>query len=895
MPTAPAERAAIAAPHAWWSRTAAAPRRESLRLAWPTVSFRTYLVVLVLLGTLPIAALMVKQIFDDVRARQARTHANLQQAAGLLSLSVERELVSSIDALTILSYADAIQRDDVARFAQEMRSRARQRATWSSVYLADTDGNVLFDTAAPRARKYAGARGAAEAGSARMSGGRQPAISGLVDDRADRMPATAIEVPVVGGGSVRYVLGAWIKAADWQRMIDQAGTPAAGFMAIVDRRHRVIAHSPTPADFVGQNLPAGIVAALSARPAGVEAAEMPVGTSARAAWQTVPHAGWRVLVGVPATAIDAADREAIVTALTAATACLLLGVLLALLAARHLTRPLHKLATNDLTTPAERIAVREISRLRDALLSAQAQDEDTRARLKLKSDLIERKAAEFETLFDNSPIGLAFAQDPQCNVVLHNTAMGVLVPAPDAPAAATLQVLCGGRVIERDEQPLYRAAAHGESVKGLELEIRIDGRPPTFLLVSAVPLTGAGGRPRGAIGAVVDITTRKLAEARLISAERREQAARHEAEAANRSKDEFLAMLGHELRNPLNAIASAAEVLNRMNAGGDDACAAREIIARQTRHLAHMMDDLLDVARVVSGKVRLARHSLDWSALVRSVVSTLEVTGDARRHTLTADIEDIWIDADATRVEQVVSNLIVNALKYTPDGGRIDVALRRDGADGVLEVRDTGVGIAASLLPHVFDLFVQGERTLDRRAGGLGIGLTLVRRLVELQDGSVEAESSAQGSTFRVRFPAIAAPAGFRERNRMARSQRRHVAVIEDNEDALAALRSLLELDGHRVDASTEGERGLAALLELRPDVAVVDIGLPGLSGFEVARRSRAAGYAGRLIALSGYGQEQGRSKAMASGFDAYLVKPVEADELRRLLAGEGDEGGGSR
>ncbi len=598
---------------------------------------------------------------------------------------------------------------------------------------------------------------------------------------------------------------------------------------------------------------------------------------------TLPIAALMVKQILDVAANDLAGTEAVVTALTTTTACILLGVLLALLAARHLTRPLHKLAANDLSAPIERIAVSEISRLRDALLVAQMQDEDTRARLKLKSDLIERKAAEFETLFDNSPIGLAFAQDPQCNLVLHNAAMETLLGAADAPK--TLQVLCRGRVLEREEQPLYRAAAHGEAVRGLELEIRAAGRPPTFVLCSAVPLTGAGGRPRGAIGAVVDITTRKLAEARLIAAEKREQAARREAEAANRSKDEFLAMLGHELRNPLNAIASAVEVLNRRDAGGNAAQPAREIIARQTRHLAHMMDDLLDVARVVSGKVMLSRHPLDWPALVRRVVTTLEVTGEAKRHKLGVETDEVWIDADATRIEQIVNNLVLNAIKYTPDGGRIDVSLRRAGAEAVLEVRDTGVGIPPALLPHVFDLFVQGERTLDRRAGGLGIGLTLVRRLVELQDGRVEAESSPQGSTFRVRFPAIPTPAGFQARNRRAHSRRHSVAVIEDNEDAMNALRSLLELDGHTVHAANDGEDGLASLLALRPDVAVVDIGLPGLSGFDIAKRSRAAGYAGKMIALSGYGHEQDRGRALASGFDAYFVKPLEPDQLRRVLA----------
>ena len=883
MPTSTAERIAGAGlrnrltaherpGQAWFGRLQA-----RLRVSWPTVSFRTYLVVLVLLGTLPIAALMVKQIFDDVRASRVQTYASLQQAAGLLALGVERELVSSIDALTILASAESLRRGDVATFAREADDGARRRPSWSSVYLADTRGEILFDTRANAHRREVPALAAL------LRDGR-PAISDLVDDGPDGVSATAVQVPVYRNGVVRYVLGAWIEAAEWQRLIEQAGAPAQGFMSVFDGSYRLIARSTAPHGLTGRAAPPELTAAMDERAAGVAEAGNSDGVTSRLAWQTLPRVGWSVATGIPMATLDLARREAIVTALTTATACLLLGVVLALLAARHVTRPLHKMAANDLTAPIERIAVSEISRLRDALLAAQTQDEDTRARLKLKSDLIERKAAEFETLFDNSPIGLAFAQDPQCNVVLHNAAMETLLGAA-TPGPATLQVLCRGRVIERDEQPLYRAAAHGEPVKGLELEIRAEGRPPTFVLVSAVPLTGAGGRPRGAIGAVVDITTRKLAEARLIAAERREQAARREAEAANRSKDEFLAMLGHELRNPLNAIASAVEVLNRRDAGGAAALPAREIIARQARHLAHMMDDLLDVARVVSGKVLLSRHALDWSALVRRVVSTIEVTGEATRHQLSVETEDVWIDADATRVEQIVNNLIMNALKYTPDGGHIDVRLRRDGAQAVLEVRDDGVGIPPALLPHVFDLFVQGERTLDRRAGGLGIGLTLVRRLVELQDGSVEAESSGAGSTFRVRFPVIETPAGFRERNRVTHSQRHTIAVIEDNADAMNALRSLLELDGHTVHAAGDGESGLAALLARRPEVAIVDIGLPGLSGFEVARRSRAAGYGGRMIALSGYGHEQDRGQALACGFDAYVVKPVEPDQLRRLLA----------
>jgi nitrogen-specific signal transduction histidine kinase/CheY-like chemotaxis protein len=396
------------------------------------------------------------------------------------------------------------------------------------------------------------------------------------------------------------------------------------------------------------------------------------------------------------------------------------------------------------------------------------------------------------------------------------------------------------------------------------------------------------GRPLQAIGITVDMTEQQAAEQERAALVEREQAARREAEAASRAKDEFLAMLGHELRNPLSAISSAVEVLNRGGANEALATNARNIIGRQTRHLARLMEDLLDVARVISGKVVLSRQPLELSALVQRLLSTLQLTGQTQQHDLQLQLQEgVWVDADATRIEQVVNNLLTNALKYTPEGRRIEVQLAREGAEAVLEVRDHGLGIPAALLPRIFDLFVQGERTLDRRAGGLGIGLTLVRRLVELHGGTVGVESSSEGSTFRVRLPAMEPPALQPVRGEQQRlaAQPRQVLLVEDNADAMSALRSLLELDGHTVSTAVDGVAGLAELLRMRPEVAVIDIGLPGLTGYEVAKRSRAAGHAGKLIALSGYGQGRDVQQALRAGFDAHLVKPVDPEALRRLLA----------
>jgi signal transduction histidine kinase/CheY-like chemotaxis protein len=356
------------------------------------------------------------------------------------------------------------------------------------------------------------------------------------------------------------------------------------------------------------------------------------------------------------------------------------------------------------------------------------------------------------------------------------------------------------------------------------------------------------------------------------------------AETASRAKDEFLTMLSHELRNPLGAISAAVDVLESAGANGETAAEARSIIARQTRNLSHMMNDLLDVSRLIAGKTLLARQPVDLAALVQRVEHTLALTGAAARHRLSCRLESAWTDGDAVRLEQIVGNLVTNALKYTPPGGEIVLSVRREGGTALVEVQDCGEGIPSALLPHIFDLFVQGDRPLDRRAGGLGVGLTLVRRLVELHGGTVDVETSPQGSRFIVRLPAVD-PLPAADDDSLPLQRRRKVLVVEDNEDVLAALRAKLELDGHTVSTAADGHEGLSRLLQQRPEVSIVDIGLPGITGFELARHARAAGYAGRMVALSGYGHERDVASAMAAGFDAYLVKPVDHLQLRASLS----------
>jgi signal transduction histidine kinase/CheY-like chemotaxis protein len=370
----------------------------------------------------------------------------------------------------------------------------------------------------------------------------------------------------------------------------------------------------------------------------------------------------------------------------------------------------------------------------------------------------------------------------------------------------------------------------------------------------------------------------------------RGEAARAAAESANREKDEFLAMLGHELRNPLGAIGNAVQVLD-LAPGPEDAADARAVIERQLEHLTRLVDDLLDVSRALSGKIALERRPLDLAELVARVTATMDQGGRTARHVVTVEAEPAWIDGDPLRIEQVVTNLVENALKYTPAGGAVRVTVRPEAERAVLSVVDTGVGIRRELLERVFDLFVQGEHSLDRRAGGLGIGLTLVRRIVDLHGGVVEVASDGpgQGSRFTVRLPALAgAPASpsADAPGRAPAAPRRRVLVVEDNDDAREMLCRLLRLLGHEPHEAADGLSGVARALDLRPDLTLVDIGLPGLDGYEVAKRIRAhaAGRELRLVALTGYGLDEDRARALAAGYDLHLVKPMDSSRLAEIL-----------
>jgi PAS domain S-box-containing protein len=397
-----------------------------------------------------------------------------------------------------------------------------------------------------------------------------------------------------------------------------------------------------------------------------------------------------------------------------------------------------------------------------------------------------------------------------------------------------------------------------------------------WVLGKGMVLRDERGGPWRMVGVCMDITSRKRAEEALRDSDRR--------------KDEFLAMVSHELRNPLFAIANAASVLDSMGTANPIASKAQEMIRRQTELLTRIVNDLLDTARLSAGKLVLQQTRLDLGTLVEKRVAEMASSHLLDRHVYDVQVSPALVNGDGARLEQIVTNLVTNAVKYTPPGGLVTIEVDTADDEAVLSVRDTGVGIAVDLLPRVFDRFVQSERGLDRRDGGMGIGLAIVRQLVEAHGGHAEAFSDGpdQGTEMVVRLPlvppvAVSAGAGGEA---APAPNRQRILVVDDNNDARQALVVLLEMAGHELHEAADGLAGLASVSRVRPDIVFADIGLPGIDGFELARRIRATKSGPRLVALTGYAHPDPRRRGVEAGFDAYLVKPVEFEALLRELPG---------
>lgn len=491
----------------------------------------------------------------------------------------------------------------------------------------------------------------------------------------------------------------------------------------------------------------------------------------------------------------------------------------------------------------------------------------------------------------------------------------------ESMSEAVLLLDCGGRVVEANPaaEEMFGAAADGLSGQPLDRVCGTDEIPATpqrllqrssdgTLTDLLITVTDGGGRSlpvdvgcslvrdeHGKITGVLvvarDVTERERLESEL-------KARVEELAERDRRKNEYLATLAHELRNPLAPVLNAVAILQSRPSEAESV-RAREMIERQVGHMRRLIDDLLDAARVTEGKIALDRETMDLRDAARAAADSVRPAMDRRDHRLVLSVPQrpVHVSADETRIEQVLTNLLDNAAKYTQPGGRVDLEMEVSEAEAMVRIRDTGEGFDVEARESIFELFAQGERSLDRSEGGLGIGLTVVKRLVEMHGGSVAAHSAGpgQGSEFTVRLPLAEPPGATTESGAdtgTGEFQPLRVLVVDDNADSAESLAMLLEAGGHRVRVAFDGAAALEAAAASSPHVVLLDIGLPGLDGYEVARRLRRGGPSGGglsrealIVAISGYAQEEDLDRSAEAGIDHHLVKPVEPDQVLDLLA----------
>jgi signal transduction histidine kinase len=502
--------------------------------------------------------------------------------------------------------------------------------------------------------------------------------------------------------------------------------------------------------------------------------------------------------------------------------------------------------------------------------------------------LDQQHRSELRRMFMGAPVFISLLRGPEHRFELANAAYQQLVGARDLigrPIREALPDLSGQGFFELLDSVYQTRKAYAGKEVALRLQRAPDGAPEDlFVTFTFQPFRDASGEIDGVVVFGFDVTE-------TVVARRKSELLAQKAQLADRRKDEFLAMLGHELRNPLAPIMTAVQL---MKLRGDPASEReRAVIERQVVHLSQLVNDLLDVSRIAQGKIELSQRPVEVASGVSDAIEIASRVLKERMHTFRVDIpgEGLTVSADPLRLAQVIANLLTNAAKYTPPGGNIAISARREGGEAVVRVTDDGIGMSADLMPHVFDLFVQGVRTIDRADGGLGVGLSLVQNLVALHGGSVSAHSAGpgQGSEFVVRLPLLA-ESGADAQAEAPRARpgppRRNVLVVDDNTDAAEMLAEALRAIGHDVEVAHDGVSALQRFRERPFDVGLLDLGLPVMDGFELARRIReiVSSDGLRLIAVTGYGGDNDRARTRAAGFDHHLVKPVELDEILQAI-----------
>jgi PAS domain S-box-containing protein len=885
--------------------------------------------LLVLATALPLglfAGLLILMSWQQQRAVVDRQNVDTARA---ISVAIDKELESTMDALSVLASVDVLQRHDLRAF-QELALRLIPREPgWDAIVLLDAFGRVLVHT---------GAHGAE---STDLSGKywirevlktHRPKVSGLFEPPGGGH-FVMVAIPVIENGKLQFVLGAEVRSTALSDVLKRQNVPPNGVVTLIDTNYRIVARTRGEEAYVGKPPSQGFRAAAERMNEGSWRSNLLEGTPSYSSLSRSMLSGWTIGIGLPAEEIDGPIRRSIWALIGVGVAFLAAGVAFALLLAHLIVRALANasLAARALARgeplPERRSPILEIEELytglRDAasILSRRLQERDQ------AEEARSRAAAEREQALRAEQIANAAGARDQARLAVTLRSIGDAVIATDTDSIVTLlnpvaQALTGwseaeaiGQSLERvfcivDEEsrapvdsPVARVLRDGNIV-GLAnhtLLLARDGREIP-IADSAAPIRGPDQTILGVVLVFRDVTEQRNADRDRAAVFTREQAARREAEAVSRSKDEFVATISHELRTPLNAIFGWVKLLRSGRLDQPGQARAIDVIERNTRAQAQLIDDLLDMSRAITGNLRLERSETDLGAILEAVVETVRPAAEAKQLDLAVVIAEAptVVLGDPDRLQQIMWNLLTNSIKFTPQGGRIEAKVSMEDGEAQLRVTDTGLGIDREFLPHVFEQFRQGASSESRAYGGLGIGLSLVRHLVELHGGSVSAQSEGKdrGACFIVRMPGIEAHGIAASR---VRALHPHpvstfadhaldcvrVLVVDDDEDARDLLRAALSQAGAHVTTAGAVREALDQLEAAEFDVLLSDIAMPNGTGYDLLRAVRASPQTATLpaVALTAYSRSEDRERILHAGFNFHMGKPFELAVLVRTLA----------
>jgi PAS domain S-box-containing protein len=857
-------------------------------------SLRKRLILLVVATAAPLLIFALIMVIRLSREERATFERGATERTRALLTAVDAELGSSITALEALATWYHLDSNDLWSFHEDATRVLRSQPSWITVTLADPAGRQLVDLN-QRYGTPLPPMGESES-FARVLESARPAVGQLSSSPLANEQAFTVRVPVIRKGVVKYVLTAIVHPKSIKALLTAQRLPETWIGVVLDANRRFIARTLDSKNSIGRLASASLRAALDRAPEGWFQGNTVEGLAVYTPYSRSAVSGWTVAIGIPAAAVEANLRRSLFYVGSVGLSLVALGIGIAWLLSSRTAKSIGALAVmaenlglNDKRAAGPRPApphipsgVAEIEVVRDTLISAdQLIREHSEERDRVEAQL--RAVSErLELAQEAGSIG-SFERDLVTGRIQWSTSQEKLYGLEPGTFGGSREDWC--RRLHPEDLTAVEAAVRtsAETHVPLMIEYRIvrpDGSVRWIASQGRV-FADDSSTPQRLMGVNIDITARKIAEEALRESDRR--------------KDEFLAMLGHELRNPLGVINTCVQLLMRKGPPDPTLADIEQMIARQVEHMARMLEDLLDVSRITRSQIRLKKELCDFAKIVRDAVSDHRGNFADSGLELATELPDapLWLMGDRTRLAQAVGNLLFNANKFTDRGGRVTVTLSRLAtARALLSVKDTGIGIEPEILRQIFAPFIQSDHSIDRSRGGLGLGLALVKGLVELHGGQVRAHSDGlgRGAEFILELPletAALSAAGQTRAAEQRASVPRRIVLIEDNPMAARSLQMYLQGAGHDVEVAHTGPEGIEAARRLRPQIVLCDIGLPGFDGYAVVRSLRREREFENvyMVAISGYGRDGDQRRAGEAGFDLHLSKPVDLEKIDTILA----------